>query len=105
MGTRIMVLAFAGLQSPRFGVRVVEHTNITALSMRVSLFTESLGCTRRTNSVWGPDQADPQTRDAGRILLAIARARSWIDDVLSGCVRSFGEIAEREGKVERHIAS
>jgi hypothetical protein len=39
----------------------------------------------------------------GAILLAVAKARSWIDDVASGCVRSFAEIAEREGKVERHI--
>src|SRR5262249_54450605 len=36
------------------------------------------------------------TRDA--ILLAVAKARSWIDDVASGCVRSFAEIAEREGR-------
>jgi site-specific DNA recombinase len=42
-----------------------------------------------------------ETRDA--ILLAIAKARSWIDDVASGYVRSFAEIAERERKVERHI--
>jgi hypothetical protein len=42
-----------------------------------------------------------ENRDA--ILLAVAKARSWIDDVASGCVRSFAEIAEREGKVERHI--
>jgi site-specific DNA recombinase len=42
-----------------------------------------------------------ETRDA--ILLAIAKARSWIDDVAWGRVRSFAEIAEREGKVERHI--
>jgi site-specific DNA recombinase len=42
-----------------------------------------------------------ETRDA--ILLAVAKARAWIDDVASGCVRSFAEIAEREGKVERHI--
>jgi site-specific DNA recombinase len=42
-----------------------------------------------------------ETRDA--ILLAIVKACSWIDDVASGCVRSFAEIAEREGKVERHI--
>src|SRR6516225_12447725 len=33
-----------------------------------------------------------ETRDA--ILLAIAKARSWIDDVSSGSVRSFPEIAE-----------
>ena len=43
----------------------------------------------------------PGTRDA--ILLAIAKARSWIEDLASGRIRSFAEIAEREGKVERHI--
>ena len=37
------------------------------------------------------------------ILLAVAKARSWIDGIASGGVRSFAEIAEREGKVERHI--
>jgi site-specific DNA recombinase len=42
-----------------------------------------------------------ETRDA--ILLAIAKARAWIDDIASGAVRSFAEIAEHEGKVERHI--
>jgi hypothetical protein len=42
-----------------------------------------------------------ETRDA--ILLAVAKARSWIDDLTSGRVQSFTEIAEREGKVERHI--
>jgi site-specific DNA recombinase len=42
-----------------------------------------------------------ETRNA--ILHAVAKARSWIDDIASGCVRSFAEIAEREGKVERHI--
>jgi hypothetical protein len=43
----------------------------------------------------------PETRDA--ILFAVAKARAWIDDIASGRVRSFAEIAEREGKVERHI--
>jgi site-specific DNA recombinase len=42
-----------------------------------------------------------ETRDA--ILLAVAKARSWIDGIASGRIRSFAEIAEREGKVERHI--
>jgi site-specific DNA recombinase len=42
-----------------------------------------------------------ETRDA--ILLAVAKARSWIDHLISGRVRSFAEIAESEGKVERHI--
>jgi hypothetical protein len=43
----------------------------------------------------------PETRDA--ILLAIAKARSWIEDLASGRIQSVAEIAEREGKVERHI--
>jgi site-specific DNA recombinase len=42
-----------------------------------------------------------ETRDA--ILVAVAKARAWIDDLASGRVRSFDDIAEREGKVERHI--
>jgi site-specific DNA recombinase len=42
-----------------------------------------------------------ETRDA--ILLAVAKARSWVNGIASGCVQSFAEIAEREGKVERHI--
>jgi site-specific DNA recombinase len=41
------------------------------------------------------------TREA--LLRAIAKARIWIDDVIERRVSSFAEIAEREGKVERHI--
>jgi DNA invertase Pin-like site-specific DNA recombinase len=37
------------------------------------------------------------------ILLAVAKARVWLDDLASGRVQSFAEIAKREGKVERHI--
>jgi site-specific DNA recombinase len=35
--------------------------------------------------------------------MAIAKARSWIDDLINGRVQSFDEIADREQKVERHI--
>jgi len=50
-------------------------------------------------------EAKPILKQATRnaILLAVAKARSWIGDLASGRVRSFDEIAEREGKVERHI--
>jgi hypothetical protein len=41
-----------------------------------------------------------KSRDA--ILLAVAKARAWIDDLASGCVRSFAEIAERDAFI-RHI--
>jgi site-specific DNA recombinase len=37
------------------------------------------------------------------LLSAIAKARNWIDDLVDGRVGSFSEIADREGKVERHI--
>ncbi len=43
----------------------------------------------------------PAARDV--LLIAIARAKIWIDDLVSGKAASFAEIAEREGKVERHI--
>jgi site-specific DNA recombinase len=42
-----------------------------------------------------------KARDA--ILLAVAKARVWIDDLASGGIQSFAEIAQSEGKVERHI--
>jgi hypothetical protein len=43
----------------------------------------------------------PDRRDA--LLLAIANARNWMDDLMQGRVASFAAIARREGKVERHI--
>lgn len=43
----------------------------------------------------------PEHRDA--LQTAIARARAWVDDLVQGRTESFTAIAEREGKVERHI--
>ena len=43
----------------------------------------------------------PHARDA--ILLAIAKARGWIDDLTTGRAASFDEFAIRENKGERHI--
>jgi hypothetical protein len=43
----------------------------------------------------------PGNRD--RVLMAIAKARAWINDLIDGRAASFAEIAKREGKVERHI--
>ena len=48
-----------------------------------------------------PRQLTPPARDA--LLLAIAKARRWVDDLASGRAQSFAEIAARENKVERHI--
>ena len=44
---------------------------------------------------------DPVQRD--KLLGAIAKARTWIDDLTTGRAASFNEIAKREGKVERHV--
>ena len=43
----------------------------------------------------------PGGREA--LLIAIAKARNWINDLAHGRVASFAVIARREGKVERHI--
>jgi len=43
----------------------------------------------------------PESRDA--LLTAIAKARSWIDDIRLGRIASFAEIAKRECQGERHI--
>jgi site-specific DNA recombinase len=37
------------------------------------------------------------------ILTAVAKARSWVHDLVDGRASSFAEIAKRESKVERHI--
>jgi site-specific DNA recombinase len=41
------------------------------------------------------------SRDA--LLTAIAKARTWIEDMQQGRVASFADIAQHEGQVERHI--
>ena len=51
-----------------------------------------------------PSQRPPMTIEARDTLLgAVAKACGWIDDLVEGRVNSFGEIAKREGKIERHI--
>ena len=46
-------------------------------------------------------EGDPATSDI--LLTAIARARSWMNDLSEGRVNSFEEIARSENKVERNI--
>ena len=43
----------------------------------------------------------PSRREA--LLMAIAKARNWVDELANGRVGSFAVLARREGKVERHI--
>jgi DNA invertase Pin-like site-specific DNA recombinase len=44
---------------------------------------------------------NPSRREG--LLMAIAKARSWLDEFSNGHVSSFAALARREGKVERHI--
>ncbi|MGD9924961.1 MAG: recombinase family protein, partial [Pseudorhodoplanes sp.] len=46
-------------------------------------------------------EMNPEARDA--LLLAIAKARRWVDDLAEGRVASLHEIAKAEGKVVRHV--
>jgi hypothetical protein len=43
----------------------------------------------------------PSRREA--LLIAIAKARQWVDDLAHGRAASFAAIARREGKVERQV--
>jgi hypothetical protein len=54
-----------------------------------------------TSGPAGQASMDPRTRDA--LLIAIAKARGWMDDLVAGRAASFEDIAQREGKVERHV--
>jgi site-specific DNA recombinase len=58
----------------------------------------------RKGIAWKPSaqsNLDPATSDL--LLTAIARARSWMNDLVEGRVNSFEEIARSENKVVRHI--
>jgi DNA invertase Pin-like site-specific DNA recombinase len=58
---------------------------------------------RRKGVVHRPASHDLDPRDREALLTAIAKARSWMDDLIDGRAHSFEEIAEREQKVARHI--
>ena len=58
---------------------------------------------RRKGIVHQPASDDRDPRDRDTLLTAIAKSRSWMDDLIDGKVQSFEEIADREQKVVRHI--
>jgi site-specific DNA recombinase len=58
----------------------------------------------RKGIAWKPSaQANLDPAASEVLLTAIARARSWTNDLTEGRVNSFEEIARIENKVERHI--
>ncbi len=46
---------------------------------------------------------DPARKIDAALLKAVARAGAWFDELASGRVRSFGEIAQREGVTRRYV--
>jgi len=58
---------------------------------------------RRKGILHQPASRDLDPRDREALLTAIAKARSWMDDLIDGRAHSSEEIAEREQKVARHI--
>ena len=54
-----------------------------------------------TSEPRGDKRIDPKSRNA--ILVAIGKARGWINDFMAGRVSSFEEIANCQGQSERHI--
>ncbi len=58
---------------------------------------------RRKGILHQPASHDLDPRDREALLTAIAKAQSWMDDLIDGRAHSFEEIAEREQKVARHI--
>ena len=50
-----------------------------------------------------PDRDGFRGATSDLLLTAIARARSWMNDLSEGRVNSFEEIARSENKIERHI--
>jgi hypothetical protein len=62
------------------------------------------GASARKGIAWKPSaqaNLDPVTSDI--LLTAMARARSWMQDLSEGRVNSFEQIARSENKVQRHI--
>jgi site-specific DNA recombinase len=58
----------------------------------------------RKGIAWKPSaQANLDPAASEVLLTAIARARSWMNDLTEGRLNSFEEIARSENKVERHI--
>jgi hypothetical protein len=80
------------------GAAALSTTSVISLPWTAQAFASVKGVLHQPEA---KPRLKQETREA--ILLAIAKARAWIDDVASGSVPSFTEIAEREGKVERHI--
>jgi DNA invertase Pin-like site-specific DNA recombinase len=101
---RLIVLANAAEQTGNRGISVTDQRSNDPQSFAITIpwaapsFIATKGILHAPSS---HPSMKPETRDA--LLVAIAKARSWIDDLIEGRAASLTEIAEREGKGERHV--
>jgi DNA invertase Pin-like site-specific DNA recombinase len=88
-----------GATSANSGSASSAGTSMISIPWTASTFVAVKGIVQAPQS---DDPAlNPDKRDV--LLNAIARARRWIDDITSGRVKSFADIATKEKNVERHI--
>jgi site-specific DNA recombinase len=92
------------LQSPAspHGQAAVDAGSLASTTLHLPWTPTSASA--RKGIAWQPSaqsNLDPATSDL--LLTAIARARSWMNDLGEGRINSFEEIARSENKVVRHI--
>jgi site-specific DNA recombinase len=51
----------------------------------------------------GAERGSSQREPDPALIKAVVRARGWFDDLVSGRVRTYGEIAKREGVTKRYV--
>jgi site-specific DNA recombinase len=88
-----------GATSANSGSASSAGTSMISIPWTASTFVAVKGIVQAPQTD-GP-ALNPDKRDV--LLNAIARARRWIDDITSGRVKSFADIATKEKNVERHI--
>jgi hypothetical protein len=81
----------------------VRQTAAGGEQQSISIPWSSPAARRRKGVIHLPAAVDLDPRDRDALLTAIAKARTWMDDLIDERVQSFEDIAEREQKVVRHI--
>jgi site-specific DNA recombinase len=88
-----------GATSANSGSASSAGTSMISIPWTASTFVAVKGIVQAPQTD-GP-ALNPDKRDV--LLNAIAKSRRWIDDITSGRVKSFADIATKEKNVERHI--
>jgi DNA invertase Pin-like site-specific DNA recombinase len=82
----------------------IEHLSESDAAVVITLPWTTTATAAVKGVLHSPLPSPAMSVDERRVILtAIARARAWTADLIEGRATSFTEIAQREGKVERHI--